>query len=357
MNESKQKFLRSFLDEKLDSGNTLSKNQIDKEEDEFPDKGQDRKEAYKGRGVSLKNLKGVGNTDTEDVVTPRTKFGKLRKWARTMKNLNNRNKERRRRVYDQVKANKDEPAIITSHGKGKDKKRNVVAGNTRLSLRRALGKPLKAHVYRSSKPFTEGVSKPMNNKNRIRSRNVRRKLGNISSMFSRTDRRGRAAAHQAMYAKTSEERDSGAAKEKRLASYRHPENANLGYAGTALVEAVKKKAKQKKKGRCWKGYKPTPGKEPYSKGSCMPEALKKFDEQLLDELRGKFASKRYYKAYHGPFSVDNMPKKGKGPRVDRRTYKLHQKFQNRRQDLIDKGKITPPSRRRYENEPETNPNR
>lgn len=26
--------------------------------------------------------------------------------------------------------------------------------------------------------------------------------------------------------------------------------------------------------RCWKGYKPTPGKKPYSKGSCMKEAYK-----------------------------------------------------------------------------------
>jgi len=26
---------------------------------------------------------------------------------------------------------------------------------------------------------------------------------------------------------------------------------------------------EKKKGRCWTGYKPTPGKEPYSDGSCM----------------------------------------------------------------------------------------
>lgn len=29
----------------------------------------------------------------------------------------------------------------------------------------------------------------------------------------------------------------------------------------------------KKKGRCWKGYKPTPGKTPYSKGSCMKESV------------------------------------------------------------------------------------
>ena len=31
----------------------------------------------------------------------------------------------------------------------------------------------------------------------------------------------------------------------------------------------RKKEKKKKKGRCWTGYKPTPGKEPYAKGSCM----------------------------------------------------------------------------------------
>ena len=27
--------------------------------------------------------------------------------------------------------------------------------------------------------------------------------------------------------------------------------------------------KSKKSGRCWKGYEPTPGKEPYSDGSCQ----------------------------------------------------------------------------------------
>lgn len=31
----------------------------------------------------------------------------------------------------------------------------------------------------------------------------------------------------------------------------------------------KSKPKMKSKGRCWSGYKPTPGKKPYSKGSCM----------------------------------------------------------------------------------------
>ena len=26
---------------------------------------------------------------------------------------------------------------------------------------------------------------------------------------------------------------------------------------------------QKRRGRCWKGYRPTPGKKPYSRGSCQ----------------------------------------------------------------------------------------
>lgn len=36
-----------------------------------------------------------------------------------------------------------------------------------------------------------------------------------------------------------------------------------------------------KKGRCWTGYKPTPGKKPYSKGSCMKESIKK---KVIDAL-------------------------------------------------------------------------
>ena len=28
---------------------------------------------------------------------------------------------------------------------------------------------------------------------------------------------------------------------------------------------------EKKKGRCWEGYEPTPGKKPYSEGSCKPK--------------------------------------------------------------------------------------
>ena len=31
----------------------------------------------------------------------------------------------------------------------------------------------------------------------------------------------------------------------------------------------RKGVKTMKKGRCWTGYKPTPGKKPFTKGSCM----------------------------------------------------------------------------------------
>ena len=37
---------------------------------------------------------------------------------------------------------------------------------------------------------------------------------------------------------------------------------------------------EKKKGRCWTGYKPTPGKKPYSEGSCQKEEVIQY---LMDE--------------------------------------------------------------------------
>jgi hypothetical protein len=42
--------------------------------------------------------------------------------------------------------------------------------------------------------------------------------------------------------------------------------------------------KSNKKGRCWKGYKPTPGKEPYSKGSCMKESGYRILGKVLAEM-------------------------------------------------------------------------
>tara|TARA_R110002012_G_scaffold66580_1_gene173901 strand:- start:976 stop:1485 length:510 start_codon:yes stop_codon:yes gene_type:complete len=41
--------------------------------------------------------------------------------------------------------------------------------------------------------------------------------------------------------------------------------------------------KGKKKGRCWKGYKPTPGKTPYSPGSCMKEGVYQRIYNILTE--------------------------------------------------------------------------
>jgi len=37
-----------------------------------------------------------------------------------------------------------------------------------------------------------------------------------------------------------------------------------------IIHILLEKKMGKKKGRCWKGYKPTPGVEPYAKGSCQP---------------------------------------------------------------------------------------
>jgi hypothetical protein len=42
---------------------------------------------------------------------------------------------------------------------------------------------------------------------------------------------------------------------------------------------------EKAKSRCWAGYKPTPGKKPYSEGSCQPVS------------KGKRDPKEYAKSY------------------------------------------------------------
>ena len=44
------------------------------------------------------------------------------------------------------------------------------------------------------------------------------------------------------------------------------EGASSSSSGSESEGGTKKK--KKKKGRCWEGYEPTPGKEPYSDGSC-----------------------------------------------------------------------------------------
>ena len=42
--------------------------------------------------------------------------------------------------------------------------------------------------------------------------------------------------------------------------------------------------KKKKKTRCWKGYKPTPGVTPYDKGSCMKEGTYSRIFDLITEV-------------------------------------------------------------------------
>ena len=57
-----------------------------------------------------------------------------------------------------------------------------------------------------------------------------------------------------------------------------------------IIHILLEKKMGKKKGRCWKGYKPTPGVEPYAKGSCQPvsEGLNRTFRQMAaadkDEL-------------------------------------------------------------------------
>jgi hypothetical protein len=103
--------------------------------------------ASKGKQVNLSPktfANKVSNTDSGEVQGG-SKFSNLKNWARTMQS-NNRDGERRRRVFNQVKSNTDDPAIVRSSGSGQ---RELVAGNTRASLRSAMGMPVKAHVYRS----------------------------------------------------------------------------------------------------------------------------------------------------------------------------------------------------------------
>jgi len=45
--------------------------------------------------------------------------------------------------------------------------------------------------------------------------------------------------------------------------------------------------RKSKKSRCWRGYKPTPGKKPYSKGSCVKEAYARIANVLSERTKDK----------------------------------------------------------------------
>jgi hypothetical protein len=79
------------------------------------------------------------------------------------------------------------------------------------------------------------------------------------------------------------------------------------------------------KSRCWKGYKPTPGKKPFSKDSCMKEATQlkgnqhkldknsngRLDSQDFKILRGKKSLKKSEGVVEG--SPAWQRKEGKNP--------------------------------------------
>jgi hypothetical protein len=149
-----EEILEAFLialDEKLDKRNTYTKKDIEVEEEEFERAGIDSRKVARGRGVTLPNLRGVGNTDAEDMMEPKTRFGRMRKWARTMQSNKKgieedpKGKIQRRAVFNQVQSDTDRPSVISSTGRGG---RKLQGGNTRASLRRILGKPIKAHIFK-----------------------------------------------------------------------------------------------------------------------------------------------------------------------------------------------------------------
>jgi len=58
------------------------------------------------------------------------------------------------------------------------------------------------------------------------------------------------------------------------------------------------------KSRCWKGYKPTPGKKPFTKGSCMKEAKKLVGNQgVLDKNNNGELDSQDFKILRGKKSL------------------------------------------------------
>ena len=126
----------------------LNRKELEAERGEFGRYGDADKEiaaAMKGRGAEVRSLKGVSNTDAPDI---KQGWAGLRQVVKNLKSYD-RDKARRRRAYDLVKSDTDEPSIVRTSGKGKKKKRTLVAGNTRAMFRKALGKKMKVHVYKT----------------------------------------------------------------------------------------------------------------------------------------------------------------------------------------------------------------
>lgn len=66
---------------------------------------------------------------------------------------------------------------------------------------------------------------------------------------------------------------------------------NAGYPQKQAAAIAYDKAKEA--GRCWKGYEPVPGKEPYSQGSCR-KAESPFNPALCAKMKEMMAEIRKY---------------------------------------------------------------
>jgi hypothetical protein len=63
-----------------------------------------------------------------------------------------------------------------------------------------------------------------------------------------------------------------------------------------LEAKIHESLEKSKKGRCWEGYKPVPGKKPYSEGSCV----KKNDEEDVETEKSDKPFHGYNKKRHAP---------------------------------------------------------
>ena len=67
------------------------------------------------------------------------------------------------------------------------------------------------------------------------------------------------------------ERATFAMADKKKKKKRRPRESGSGsesYSSSSESDGEGNRRSKKKKGRCWKGYEPVPGKAPYSEGSC-----------------------------------------------------------------------------------------
>jgi hypothetical protein len=85
------------------------------------------------------------------------------------------------------------------------------------------------------------------------------------------------------------------------------------------MKTFKEYLEEAKKGRCWTGYKPVPGKKPYSPGSCekVKEDIEQVDEVAPPGFEGTVKAMKKHKEIDNPWALAwSMKNKG---------YKSHKK--------------------------------